>query len=321
MLMLFRNHTKEQRDTRLSTVCQNVSITTTTMAPAFMSLQGKTALITGGGSGICLDLTKKLLDRGSNVVIADLKLTAEAEDVVAEWKEGRVVFVKTDVTDWKQLQAAFDLAVSKFGGLEIVVPGAGVFEPDWTNFWEFNTGADTNDTSSYKVFDINLTHPVRATQLAIDYFLRQKLDKGCVCLIASIAAQLTVLPVPLYCASKHAVAAFTRSLAQLEPLKGIRVNAVAPGIVETPLWPKDRLDWIDKEKDKWVTKHQVTEVMLDLITNPDNVGGTVLEVLAEKVRRVEVFNDPGPQGPGSTLEKMDMGFEDVPNRIEKNFGK
>ena len=93
------------------------------------------------------------------------------------------------------------------------------------------------------------------------------------------------------------------------------------GIVETPLWPKDRLDWVDNEKDKWVTKHEVTEVMLDLITNPDNVGGTVLEVLAEKVRRVEVLNDPGPQGPGSTLDKIGMGFEEVPKRIEKNFGK
>ena len=59
--------------------------------------------------------------------------------------------------------------------------------------------------------------------------MRQKLEKGAVCLIASIAAQLTILPVPLYCASKHAVAAFTRSMALLEPLKGIRVNAVAPG--------------------------------------------------------------------------------------------
>lgn len=106
----------------------------------------------------------------------------------------------------------------------------------------------------------------------------------------------------------------------LTTCKWVLIDVMA-GIVETPLWPKDRLDWVDNEKDKWVTKHQVTEVMLDLITNPDNVGGTVLEALAEKVRKVEVLNDPGPQGPGSTLDKIGMGFEEVPKRIEKNFGK
>ncbi|KJY00665.1 hypothetical protein TI39_contig319g00007 [Zymoseptoria brevis] len=188
-----------------------------------------------GGSGICLELTRKLLKAGCNVTVADLALRPEAKDVVAEWKEGRVIFVETDVSDWKQLQAAFDKTVEVFGRLDIVVPGAGLFEPEWSSFWEFNTGKDTIDSSSFKFFDININHPIRATQLAIDYFVRQGLGSGSVCLISSIAAQMTLLPMPLYCASKHAISAFTRFMALLEPAKNIRITAVASGIVKTPL--------------------------------------------------------------------------------------
>ena len=97
------------------------------------SVNGKTALVTGGGSGICLAFTKLLLSRHCNVVIADLRLTAEAEELVAAEKAGeglaRIVFKKTDVTNWKQLQSAFDTAISEFRELDIVCPGAGIFDP------------------------------------------------------------------------------------------------------------------------------------------------------------------------------------------------
>lgn len=64
--------------------------------------------------------------------------------------------------------------------------------------------------------DINVTHPIRVTQLAIDYFLRQKLGYGAIVLISSIAAQMAPFPVPLYAASKHAISGFVRCLAPLE---------------------------------------------------------------------------------------------------------
>jgi NAD(P)-dependent dehydrogenase (short-subunit alcohol dehydrogenase family) len=98
-----------------------------------LDIKGKVALVTGGGSGLCLGFTKKLLDGGCSVVVADLKLVPEAEEVM---KSGggadgasKVEFVKTDVTDWNQLQHAFDVAMEKFGRLDIVIPGAGIFEP------------------------------------------------------------------------------------------------------------------------------------------------------------------------------------------------
>ena len=96
-------------------------------------VHNKTALVTGGGSGICLAFAKLLLSRNCNVLIADLQLTPEAQELVSAKNDkpetGRAVFKQTDVTDWKQLQAAFDAALQEFGALDIVCPGAGIFDP------------------------------------------------------------------------------------------------------------------------------------------------------------------------------------------------
>jgi len=95
-------------------------------------VNGKTALVTGGGSGICLEFTKLLNSNDCNVVIADLQLLPEAQKLVdghSDASKPRVIFQKTDVTDWNQLQAAFDIALQEFGYLHLVCPGAGVFEP------------------------------------------------------------------------------------------------------------------------------------------------------------------------------------------------
>jgi 3-hydroxybutyrate dehydrogenase len=96
-----------------------------------LQVSGKTALVTGGGSGICFEFTKLLLSEGCNVVVVDLKLQPEAEAAIDATKgaKARAVFKKADVTEWAQLQAGFDTAISEFGRLDIVCPGAGIFEP------------------------------------------------------------------------------------------------------------------------------------------------------------------------------------------------
>lgn len=95
-----------------------------------VELNGKTAIVTGGSSGIGLELVKKLLGNGCNVVIADLLLRDGAKEVVDnDHGTAKAIFVETDVTNWKQLQNAFDQAIHVFKRLDIVVPAAGVFEP------------------------------------------------------------------------------------------------------------------------------------------------------------------------------------------------
>lgn len=97
-------------------------------------VEGKTAIITGAGSGLNLALATMLLAKGCNVLLADLNLRQEAKKIVDLHAEstrssGRAVFKKTDVTSWQQLEAMFGAAETEFGRIDIVVAGAGVFEP------------------------------------------------------------------------------------------------------------------------------------------------------------------------------------------------
>ena len=190
-----------------------------------------------------------------------------------------------------------------------------------SSFWHPNKGADTNESSSYKSIDINVAHPIRATQLAIDYFLRQKLGHGVVLLISSIAAQMPLLPIPLYTTSKHAISGFTRSLAHLETTLNIRVNAVAPGTVKTPIWSDDKAARLDDVQDSWVPIDRVVDVMVDMITKSEYVGGTIIEIGVDAVRSVQELNDPGPSGRGHTVAGIGEWYADVYSKIEQNFGK
>ncbi len=93
-----------------------------------IELEGKAALVTGGGRGISLAFVEKLLDGGCRLAIIDQALSPAAEELLK--KHGKsAIFQKTDVTDWNGLQAAFDATMKAFGRLDIVCPGAGIFEP------------------------------------------------------------------------------------------------------------------------------------------------------------------------------------------------
>jgi NAD(P)-dependent dehydrogenase (short-subunit alcohol dehydrogenase family) len=203
------------------------------------------------------------------VLIADLGLRPEAQELVTKYTTSpKAVFQKTDVTDWKQLQTAFDVAKKEFGGIDIVGPGAGVFEEPWSNFWVPPGSAksrDTLETSSYKTLDINITHPIRAAQIAISEFLNpaDPKDKASpsnpkrIIMTSSIAGQGFGIPFPLYFTSKHAISGFTRSLGGLEEPLGIRVNGVAPGVVKTPLWLEhpEKLKIFGEDTDTWYVSH------------------------------------------------------------------
>ncbi|KAF7716395.1 Uncharacterized protein PECH_005315 [Penicillium ucsense] len=289
------------------------------------SVQDRTALITGAGSGINFSFAKLLLESGCNVLIADLTLRSEAEALVEKYDRGspRAIFQETDVRDWLQLERMFEVAEREFGEVDIVCPGAGVYEPHWSNFWRPPGSApsgDARDGGRYALVDINITHPIRTSQLAIAHFLKyRKRDQPKHLIhISSIAGQVSAMAAPMYVASKHAISGFVRSLGKLERL-GIRVTAVAPGVIKTPLWTEhpEKMQMINEGADEWVTPEEVAEAMLALIQQ-DSVseiigdrsgkgrqyqitGGIILEV-SKTVREVAAVNDPGPGGrPGNRV--------------------
>lgn len=161
-------------------------------APAWVKpydLEDKIAIVTGAGSGINLAMVKLLLQRGTSVVLADLRLRPEAEELVAQHPHARsidkvnkrasAVFIKTDVVDWAQLRKLFDGAVETFGRVDIVVNGAGLFEPPSSSFW-FNPdysslAVDSPDCNPgvYQTFAVNTMSPIRLAQIAIDYWSRE----------------------------------------------------------------------------------------------------------------------------------------------------
>ncbi|KAF4337206.1 15-hydroxyprostaglandin dehydrogenase [Fusarium beomiforme] len=282
-------------------------------------VKGKTAVVTGAGSGICYHFTKVLLERGCNVVLADLALRPEAGELQRAFPS-QAVFQQTDVTKWDQLDRAFEAAKKEFGGYDIVCPGAGVYEPPFSNFWHPAGTAlskDVHSASRFASIDINFTHPIYSTQQAIAHFTKNN-KPGSIVHISSIAAQNPVLSAPMYCAAKAGISHFVRSLATLERppsanLPRIRVTAVAPGVIRTPLWTEhpEKLAWIDNAKDEWVEPEDVALAMLSLIEKEQYGGGTILEVGKDQTREVNVLHDAGPSGSGHTVSGLDKGVNEV----------
>ncbi|KAL5115447.1 hypothetical protein ACEQ8H_006669 [Pleosporales sp. CAS-2024a] len=297
---------------------------------ATYSVEGKAAIVTGAGSGINFSFASLLLSKGCSVLLADLTLRPEAQALIAQYSDAarrvRAVFCQTDVTDWTQLARMFDVGVQEFGSIDVLCPGAGIYDPHWSNFWHppgaaASPSKDTVDGGRYASLDVNVTHPIRATQLAISHFLNppdgvEKASTGNpkrVVIISSIAGQNPSLHTPIYVAAKHAMNGFIRSLGPLEQRLGIRVNGVAPGVIKTPLWTEhpEKMTLLDQAKDEWATAEEVAEGMLRCIEDGDVGGGKILEIGAGQTRLVEAFNDPGPSGRGHTVSNLAAQYEEV----------
>lgn len=217
-------------------------------------LAGKIVVVTGGGSGdlhcpqaqrifsndlpgICLSFVKLALASQAKVLIADIKLLKEAEDLVRSPEAaGRVAYATCDVCKWDQLDRLPAEVESTFGEgavTDVWVAGAGVFEPNLSSFFM------DNEDDCYRAMRINAEHPIKLTRIAMRSSLKAN-KPGVVLIVASGAGVIGFYGSPLYCATKHAVVGFTKSMAQADKDENIKIVSVCPGIVATPLW-KGRL--------------------------------------------------------------------------------
>lgn len=279
---------------------------------------GKAALVTGGGSGINLEFVRILLDKGYSVIVGDLQYRPEVEPLLTRFPhpptagKPSLIFQKTDVTSWVDLSALWTKAVGSFPSVDIVVPGAGLFEPQWASFWEPPRTATNPDSQSrdaadgapghYAIIDVNLTHPARLSQLAIGHWTRNKL-KGSIVFIGSIAGYTSGINTPLYFATKHGLHGFVRSLGALRDSVGIRTGCVAPGAVRTPLLMEDPTkSGMRGQVDEMAEPREIAEVMYQLVVKEEFGNGTILECTKGGVTRVipEFFMEP-PAGSGASL--------------------
>lgn len=180
-------------------------------------LSGKRALVTGGGKGIGAAIATRLGEAGAQVTIADLDPAAAdfAASVDAD-------FALCDITDAEQLVKAVAVAAGG-AGLDILVNNAGIFP---------TTGpvGDVSDEFVHRMLDVNVRAQFSATREAA----ARMPNGGAIVNMASIAALGGGANISAYSASKGAVVALTRAHANELAPKGIRVNAVAPGIIDTP---------------------------------------------------------------------------------------
>lgn len=192
-------------------------------------LEGKVAVVTGGGSGIGRVAALLFASEGASVVVADVaadQATSAADEIVAAG--GRAVAVGVDVSDQEQVQAMVDTAVSSFGGLHVIFNNAGIFPDD-------DGGVlDTPPETWARVMDVNLKGVWLGCRAAVPAMLDS--GGGSIVNVASFVALMGAATAQLaYTASKGGVLAMTRELAVEYARQGIRANSLCPGPIETPL--------------------------------------------------------------------------------------
>ncbi|MDG5776514.1 SDR family oxidoreductase [Haloarculaceae archaeon H-GB2-1] len=246
-----------------------------------MKLEDRSAIVTGGSSGIGRGIALELARAGADVAVGDLTETPSDLGASATTTErirdlGRdALFRETDVTEPGDVAALVEAAVDAFGGLDVLVNNAGiarggtveaVSEDDWSD-----------------VLDVNLSGVYRCTKTAMEHLLES--DHGRVINVASQLAFVGYEESPAYCASKGGVANLTRQLAVDYSGDGVTVNAICPGPVKTSMTRSkddDELEsWDDDEERAAFYRDRV---LTDFVGEPEDVGRAAVFIASDDAR-------------------------------------
>jgi meso-butanediol dehydrogenase / (S,S)-butanediol dehydrogenase / diacetyl reductase len=187
---------------------------------------GESVVITGGGGGIGEACARRFVKEGASVVVADYDL-GSAQKVAAELGVGdRAYAIALDVTDPASVERAFSEAAERFGTLNILVNSAGTLSIQST--------LDLDAEQWRRVHAVNLDGTFYASK-SFARIATKVGSKGSIVNIASVAGLLGLPQRPAYVSSKHAIVGLTREMALEFGPAGIRVNAVAPGVIRTPM--------------------------------------------------------------------------------------
>lgn len=241
-----------------------------------MELNGKAAIVTGGGSGIGRATALALARNGVRVIVADRDVAGAAETARRiQAAGGETQSLTCDVTEVEQVRSLIETCEQTYGGLDILFSNAGVT----TGLPSFPDGATVRWQQTLAV---NLYAVILCAQLAIPAMRRR--GGGAIVNAASTAAIGGLEIDPVYAASKGGVLLFTRSLAGLKEQEGIRVNCICPGVVETPLVlaAEDPQLRALAERLPTLQPEDVAEAVLGLLR--DDVAGQALIVSASRPR-------------------------------------
>lgn len=227
--------------------------------------EGKTAMVTGAGSGIGAEIARRLGAEGARIVVADIN-EAAAREVAEEIEDagGTAVSVQQDVADPDSVMQSVEFAIERFGGLDLAVNNAGI-------------GGGDAPTAEYsledwdKVIAINLSGVFYGLKYQVPAILRS--GGGSIVNMASILGSVGTPNFAGYVAAKHGVIGLTKTTAVEYSAQGVRVNAIGPGYIDTPL-----LNSLDKD---------VYEGLVDLhpigrLGRPEEVAELALFLLSDR---------------------------------------
>jgi NAD(P)-dependent dehydrogenase (short-subunit alcohol dehydrogenase family) len=247
-----------------------------------MRLNGKTALVTGGNSGIGLATARAFIEQGARVAITGRDQATL--DQAAASLGPNVLALRADTTDAEATTAAIRTAVETFGNLDIVVANAGV---------SGNTPVGGTTAEQFdRIISINVTGVFLTVQAAAPY-----LRKGAsVILIGSVHELLGAPGYSAYAASKGAVRAMGRVLASELAPAGVRVNVVSPGATRTPIWSRNGRDPDVLAK---LEPRVALAVPSARISEPEEIANTILFLASDEATNIngaEIFVDGGMTG-------------------------